>query len=131
MILALNDLSLKPVGEKFLLIVPAAQSGKAAALLSRTMPVHPIVDKKPLPAWTVNLRGTGTLEIVALYKSLCGQPVVADDQLPDLRLMLANSTPLTPAEGLYALDLLLAWNDLTVLPQPGGADLKLTRAVSK
>lgn len=131
LVLALNDLSLKPVGENFLLIVPAAQSAKASALLSRTMPVHPMADKKPLPAWTLNLRGTGTPEIVALYKSLCGQPVIADDQLPDLRLMLANSTPLTPAEGLFALDFLLAWNDVTTVPQPGGTDLKLTRALSK
>jgi hypothetical protein len=130
LVFALNDLSVLPVGDKFLLLFPAADAGKASKLLARPAATPSVSNTNLLPALSVQLRGTGLKEVADLYQRLSGQPVRIDGDFPGVRFVLTNKTPLTSTEALSALDLLLAWHGLAITPQPDFKGLTLSRSAT-
>jgi hypothetical protein len=125
--LAVNGISVLPAGEKFFLAFPASATSEAAALVTRKTPVRAVSDEKSVPAGTINFPGTRLREVMKTYGELCGQPVEMDAGLPDYPFVLRNQTSLTATEALYALDLLLGWQGLTVVEQQDGKGPKLVR----
>jgi hypothetical protein len=123
--LAINGISVVPVGEKFLFVFPTVQKQKMDSLLKSQLPVHHIPWKEALPTGVggppLNLR-----QMVAVYSELCEKPISIEADLPNIPFIFKNQTPLTAQEVLHALDLILAWNGLQVT-QDGEKGLKLTR----
>ena len=67
-----NDISVVPVGEKFLFVFPTAQKQKMDSLLALQMPVHSPSDKEPAPAHS--FPGIyGLRQLIAVYGQLCGE----------------------------------------------------------
>jgi len=120
--LAINGISVVPVGEKFLFVFPTIQKEKMDSLLKAQMPVHASSGKEPLPAGS--FRGMlGLKQGMAVYQDLCGKPVEIEAGLPDIPFTFRNQTPLMVEEVLYALDLLLGWNGLEVTQHEDGLQL--------
>ncbi len=124
---SVNGISVLPCGEKFVLVFAAAEKEKAAALLAQKQPDANTAQQKVIAAG-IGLSGAGVPELVSLYEKLSGQSVQFDPALRAPRLSLRTQTALTPAEARYALDLLLGFNGLAVVPQEAGSGLQLMRA---
>jgi hypothetical protein len=123
--LALNGISIVPVGEKFVFAFPAVQKQKMDSLLKLQMPAHAPSGKGPLPAGGFQ-RTAGLRQMIAVYSDLCGKPIEIEADLPDIPFIFKPQTPLTAEEVLHALDLSLAWNGLQVT-QDGEKGLKVSR----
>jgi hypothetical protein len=73
--------------------------------------------------------GNSWLELSTIgqvYGELSGQRIELEPNLPQLHFTVRQQTPLTTAEALHALDLLLGWDGLEVVKNKDGG-LKLTR----
>ncbi len=72
----------------------------------------------------------GLPQLVRRYEDLSGEKIEVPDGLSAVvpfGFRLQSAVPVI--EALHALDLVLAWNDLELTPQPGGKGLKLSKTV--
>ncbi len=125
-LLAMNGVSVQPVGEQFLFVFPTLGKAKLDALLARKPAARSPARNEKHAAGTIDLQRAGLTEVAALYGQLCGQPVEVEPGLPEWRFVLRSQTTLTTEELLQALDLVLGWSDLTVTPVEGGKSLRVT-----
>jgi hypothetical protein len=127
--LALNGVSVLPVGDHFIFVCPTTDLGTAVRLLEqRPLPVPLASEERVPPGTTSGSPFMDLKQFLTIYQELTGKGVEVDaDTNLTRRLALPRAqTSLTRAEVVYALDLLLAWDGLEVLPQAEGR-AKLTR----
>ena len=122
---AANDISIAPAGEKFLLLLPTAETNRVAALLSRKPAVPAASKDGSMPAGAIDCRMTPLGRVAEIYQGLTGRPVEMEPGLSSVRLTLRSQTELTSGEALQALDLLLGLHGLSVAPQDDGQGLKI------
>lgn len=120
--LAINGISVAPLGEKFLFVIPTVQKDRIDSLLKEQMPAHAPSGKEPLPAGGVRVI-QGLRQMISIYSDLCGKPVEINAGLPKIPVTFSNQTPLMVEEVLHALDLLLGWYGLEVTQQEDGLQL--------
>jgi hypothetical protein len=103
----------------------AADSSTALAASSspppRRLPSNPAADL--IPAGVIDLRGVEVREVVKLYAELIGSNFDRRQSMPPGNhrpVVLLSQTPLTKAELVYALDTLLSWQEIKVVPSSGG-----------
>jgi hypothetical protein len=123
--LALNGVSVMPAGDKFVFVFPTALKIQATEILARK-PVTSAVGTGPIPAGGVNLNAASLSMVAKLLQDLSGQALESDAALPDVRIILRNQTPLTPAEALQGFEYALGWNGLVI--EKKGDKLFLKRA---
>jgi len=110
--LALNQISVLDSGDKFLLVFPAARSEDTSAMLARESAVRAVPGNELIPAGGLALSNAEPAQLAQLCVERLGCTLPADPGLPPCHIFLRNETPLTPAEALYALDVLLGWRGL-------------------
>jgi len=67
--LAINDISVLPLEEKFLVVFPTAELDKVTTLLSRKALAHEVSDKDSSVPGTLNFRSASLEDVMAVYKS--------------------------------------------------------------
>src|SRR5206468_1191271 len=122
--LALNQVSIAPVGEKFLMAFPSSQTKKVGSLLVKFGAPGIAMKKKTLEARALGFRGSSVREIGTIYKNLCGCSVEYDPSLIATRIFFVNQTALTLEEALQGFDLLLGLNGIEVVGYDGGQAVK-------
>ena len=125
-VFALNGISIATAGEKCLLVIPTAQKGKIASVLSQKGPLDYSSLTNTLPARSVSIP-YGTLDMIArVYSQLAGRKVELEPSVPRIALGVRTQTPLTAGEALQALDWLLALHGLKVIqPEKESAALRI------
>jgi hypothetical protein len=126
-VLALNDVSITPAGDKFLIVSPTAQTNNVAALLARKLPEHAVSGKILLRAGMVDFRQAQLPQFIEVYKGLIGRPVEISTGIPDIRFTLKSQTQLSESETLQAMDLLLGLHGLEIIEPGDNKPLKLVR----
>jgi hypothetical protein len=126
-VLALNDVTPAPAGDKFLIVSPTAQTNNVAVLLARKLPEHAVSGKIPLPAGMVDFRQAQLPQFIEVYQGLIGRPVEISTGIPHIRLTLKSQTQLSENEALQAMDLLLGLHGLEIIQQGENRPLKLVR----
>jgi len=122
--LALNDISMLPAGDKFLLLFPTIQAQQMSNVLARIKP-RVTSTNSPIAAGTIKFPRT-QLEIVArLYEQLLGQKVEVAPSTPSPVLSFQNQSALSKEDVLYGIELLLGVNGLSVVPQENGLGVKI------
>src|SRR5258705_7957082 len=123
----INDISVLPLEEKFLVVFPTAELDKVTTLLSRKALAHEVSDKDSSVPGTLNFRSASLEDVMAVYKKLSGQPIEMDDRLGGATIFLRSQTSLTRGEALRALEIVLDLNGLTVVQREDGHGLKVVR----
>ncbi len=129
-VLAMDDVSVLPLDEKFLVVFPTAELDQVTALLSRKALAHEVSNIDPIAAGTLDFRRTKARLVMGVYKELSGQPIEMDDGLGETPIVMRSQNALTRAEALRAVEIILGLNGLTVVQQEGGKGFKVVRAGS-
>ncbi len=87
--------------------------------------MSPVHSSRPISGFPT----TGLQQVLRVYGELTRKPVQIEPGLAAPPLTFKSQTPLTTGEVIYALDFLLAWHGLAVVPQPDGTT-KLSRLVA-
>jgi len=128
-VLALDGLSFVDLGDKFLFVYPTADKVKRKALFARAFPSHTAAPgSQTIPPGT----GNSWLDlpgVAKIYSELAGERVAYDEHVSRRNFAFRAQTPLTSAEALHALDLLLGWEGLEVVKSKDGTELKLVRFI--
>jgi hypothetical protein len=124
-VLAANGLAVVPAGDKFMLVCPVFQRAQVEALVERTLATNPGVAADATPPATIDLNRADLNQVLALYREVNGRTIEVADSLPRPRFWLRSQTPLTSAEVLSALDLLLGVNGFEVVPGNDSTAAKL------
>ena len=110
-----------PDGEKFLRIVPKAQ---AALARTRAMESKFTVaeDSNVMPPGSINWTSADLWQVLPIYASLVGRKLdqAASARVEGSQIVFKNDTPLNRKELVYAMDVLLEWRGLKLVPE--GAD---------
>ncbi len=125
--LALNDLSTWPAGDKLMMVFPTFQTNNAAALLARKMPAIPAISTELLAPAQPGGPQFDTRQVQEIYERLTGRTFESEPSLTRPVFTLKLQTALTPTEALCALDLLLGWGGLAVVPEDDGKTARLVR----
>jgi len=117
-----RDVVTIPHGEKFVLIVPKAQATFAGEHLAENKLAVP-GENQTLPPGFVNMIGADLSQVLPIYADLVGRKLERNDSLRLLVVPIAfrNQTSLTKAEVVHAMDVLLRWRGIAVVPE--GDDL--------
>lgn len=129
-------------GSKFILVVPKSQAATATTHSSQIVSsasnspasINPTDSPKALalpsnqasdliPAGLIDFRGVEVRDVLKMYAELIGSNFDRRQALPpgnNKPVVLCSQTPLTKAELIYALDTLLSWQDIKVVPSSGG-----------
>jgi hypothetical protein len=112
-------------GEKFLLVVPESES-QTAKLLASKLKSSPFAYGRPglFPEGTfINFPNTDLSQVIKLYADLTGRKLDQTQHLPPLKgtVNFTTQTALSAEECVYALETLLAWHGLKVVPVGNGA----------
>jgi len=121
-----------PDGEKFIMVVPKAEASRVRpnAPKGSSSPT-PVVQAPPkavpeneiLPAGVVDLRGAPDAQVVLLYADLIGRKLDQSERFPSSgqpKIFFVSVTPLTRPESTYAIETLLAWRNIKVVPTTDG-----------
>jgi mono/diheme cytochrome c family protein len=115
-------------GEKFIQVVPASE---AASVRPHSSEIKALAGKRSRPevfpgGVFINFPNTQLTEVVKLYADLTGRELDRTGQLPvqDLKVTFTTQTALSTAECVYALETLLRWHGLKVVPM-GGVSFKV------
>lgn len=131
-VLAMNGVSVAPAGEKFVFVFPTVQKEKAEQLLGRVaLRTTKELNSQSAPPGSINFSNPDASQVLKLYGKAAGKSVVASDIPLRPPLILRSQTALTPAEMLYAMDLLLGWQGMEVQTSEDGQTLKLVRMEQK
>ncbi len=120
-LLALDELSLTAAGDKFLVIFLSFQKESVEALLARTKLRED--GGSALTGGTIRLSGANLRRAADLYGQISCRPVEIGISTPRPALLFESQGPLTKAEVLYGLELLLGINGLSVSPKQDGPGL--------
>jgi len=119
--LAERELVAIPDGEKFIMVVRKAQ---AATVTPRSAAVTPSVSNSQsemVPAGAINFPNTDVAPVIQIYAELVGRKLDQSSPIP-LRgtIQFRSQTPLTRDEARYALDTVLSWAGVKMVPfDPG------------
>jgi hypothetical protein len=108
-------------GEKFLIVVPSNQAGSIAphsprGEVSPTRDTSTAGGDPPIPAGEGNDVVSANI-LVQVYADLTGRKLIPNSHLPsDQLISLRQSIPLTKAEAIYAVEVVLALNNIKVAP---------------
>lgn len=125
-VLALDGVLFEDLGDKFLFAYPSSEEAKRKALFARKLPPHAAPPSSETMPPVMGNAWFDLSAIAKVYGQLSGQPVELEQNLPRLHFVFREQTPLTTAEKLYALDMLLGWEGLQVVKQNDGG-LRLMR----
>ncbi|EEF60459.1 RNA polymerase sigma factor [Pedosphaera parvula] len=108
-------------GDKFAMIVPAYQASIAvphSAEIKTSPPRWPGLEERgQVPTGEVNFPAAFVETVTKIYAELIHRKLISHDRLPPgLLITFRNQTPLTKSELIYALDTLLAWQNIKVIP---------------
>jgi hypothetical protein len=116
-LLAQRELAAIPDGEKFIMVVRKAQ---AATVTPRSAEIKPSVGNPQsdiLPAGALNFPNTDVAQVIQIYAELVGLKLDQSSPIP-LRgtIQFRSQTPLTRDEARYALDTVLNWAGVKMVP---------------
>jgi hypothetical protein len=128
--LVAEDLSIIPDGEKFLMIVPKAKaatvkphapSAKAATdsgnKTQAAAPGSGGTEQEPLMPGLIDFRSADVAQVADVYAIMLGRKLDLSGRLPaGGTISLTTQTPLTKEEGVYALETLLHWSGIKLVP---------------
>jgi hypothetical protein len=119
-------------GEKFVKVVPKAMAAEVSQHSSEN--VSAITNLSPskalIPTGSINFIALDVNQMLPIYAQLVGRKLVQTDRLPPVQISLKSTTPLTVSEVIHALDTLLRWSGLKVVPV-GDDSLKAVSIYSK
>jgi hypothetical protein len=135
------DLSIIPDGEKFLMIVPKSKAGmvkpgapsaKSSAGSENKSPAAPPgtadTAQELLPPGLIDFRSADIWQVIEVYAMMRHRQFDRSERLPvGGTISLKTQTPLTKEEGAYAIETLLLWSGLKMIPV-GEDRLKAVRA---
>ena len=124
--LALDDMSLLPAGDKFVLLFMSWDRQQISNMLAR-IKLRSVSTNSPIAAGTIKFPGTRLDEVAPVYEHLLGQKVEIAASTPVPVLFFGNQSALSKEEALYGLELLFGVNGLAVVPE-GGAGVKIVPA---
>jgi hypothetical protein len=139
--LAAKGLSVIPDGEKFLMIVPesAAATVKPHAPPAKASPgggtqTQPTLagsgtaEQEFIPPGMIDFRGADVAQVADVYSELLGRKLDRSERLPvSGTISFRTQTRLTKEEAVYALETLLIWSGVKLVPA-GEDKLKAVRA---
>jgi len=127
---ALNEkgLATLPDGEKFTMIVPQQH---AASLKPRSSEIKPLeaLGSEMLPPGAIDFRGLHIHQVVLVYLDLCRRKLDQSVPMPPVKddfIYFRTQTDLSRAEAIYALDTLLGWAGIKMVPS-GESEMKPVR----
>jgi hypothetical protein len=131
--LALNDISVLPAGDKFLLMFMTWDRQEISNMLARIKPRavttnSPSSTNSPITAGSLQFPGTRLDDLARIYEHLLGQRVEIAASNPVPVLFLHNQSALSKEEALYGIELLFGVNGLAVVPQDNGQGVKIVPA---
>lgn len=117
---ALNEKGLAtiPDGEKFLMIVPQQKAPSVKPRSSDIRPSGP-VESESLPPGAIDFRGLDIHQVLYVYAELCQRKLDRNVLVPPPifnSIHFRTRTPLNRADAIYALDTLLGWAGLKMVP---------------
>jgi hypothetical protein len=125
-----EDLSIIPDGENFLMIVPKAKaatvkphapSAKSATdsgnKTQAAAPGSGGTEQEPLVPGLIDFRSADVAQVADVYAMMLGRKLDLSERLPaGGTISLTTQTPLTKEEGVYALETLLHWSGIKLVP---------------
>jgi hypothetical protein len=128
--LVAEDLSIIPDGEKFLMILPKsraatvephAPSAKASTdsgnKTQAAAPGSGGTEQEPLAPGLIDFRGADVAQIADIYAMMLHRELDHSERLPAGGFITFTTvTPITREEGIYALETLLHWSGLKLVP---------------
>ncbi len=127
-LMALNNISMVPPGEKFVLVVSNGHLDKlsnlltrlSAASIGRSAAMTPVstsatAGESSIPAGAVSLNEAALPQVLELYQTLTRRRVEPAPNVPPIRFSVRNQGPLTAGELVYAFDVLLGLHNLALL----------------
>lgn len=129
--LVAEKLSIIPDGKKFLMIVPNSEAAnvnphappaKASAdngtKSRQATPVLGGAEVEPLPDGAIDMRNADVSQVADICAMMLDRKLDDSERLPAAAtISITTQTPMTKEEGVYALETLLRWSGIKLVPE--------------
>jgi len=119
-VLAIQGFAIIPDGNRFLMILPEklASAAKPGSSVIQSASANG-AQAEFLPAGIINFRNTNLRQVIAIYADLMGRKLDESEPFPAAvngSITFQTQTPLTKEESVYALDTVLGWAGVKLVP---------------
>jgi len=116
-LLAQRELAAIPDGDKFIMVVRKAQAATVTPRSAALTPSASNPQSEMLPAGAIIFPNTDVAQVIQIYAELVGRKLDQSSPIP-LRgtIQFRSQTPLTRDEARYALDTVLSWAGVKMVP---------------
>ena len=116
-VLAAKDLVLVPDGEKFMFLIPRAKVAETKPAAAASLAANRWgLNAERIPIGMINFIGADVQQVIPFYASLVSRELGSRPKVPQGEIWFCNQTVITTQEAAYALDTLLGWNGIKLVP---------------
>jgi hypothetical protein len=128
--LALEDIAVRPFRQSAMMVYPAFLETEMESLTKHQFVAHDLKDQRTLAEGAVNFQQADLRQVMRVYTELDGRETVCREGTEDTKVTLRTQQPMTKAEVLACLDMVLAMNGVEVVEAQGSAKLEAIKMKS-